>query len=73
MSEIDGAPTGYVYIHTALPSAQFFNHDAYAKDHKGDKDFDPDLLTDEETSTGYYTIWCVVMQLTSILRTTAAN
>jgi len=52
LSEIEGVPPGYAYIHTPLPSAQFFNHDAYAKDRKRDKDFDPDLLTDEETSTG---------------------
>ena len=45
-------PPGYVYIHTPLPSALFFNDDAYAKDRKRDKDFDPDLRTDEETSTG---------------------
>jgi len=52
LSEIEGVPPGYVYIHTSLPSAQFFNHDAYAKDRKRDKHFDPDLLTDEEISTG---------------------
>ena len=52
LSELEGVPPGYVYIHTSFPSAQFFNHDAYAKDRKRDKDFDPNLLTDEETSTG---------------------
>jgi len=52
ISSIEGVPPGYVYIHTPLPSAQFFNHDAYVQDHKRDKHFDPDLLTDEETSTG---------------------
>ena len=52
VSEIECLPPGYVFIHTPLPSAQFFNLDAYAKDHKRDKDFDPDLLTDEATSTG---------------------
>jgi len=52
LSEIDGVPPGYVYIRTSLPSAQFFNHDAYAKDQKLDKQFDPDLLTAEGTSTG---------------------
>jgi len=52
LSETEGVPPGYVYIHTPLPSAQCFNHDAYAKDRKRDKDIDPDLLTDEETSTG---------------------
>jgi len=51
-SEIDGVSPGYVYIHAPLPSAQFFNLDAYAKDRKRDKDFNPGLLTDEWTSTG---------------------
>jgi len=51
LSEIEGVPPGYVYILTPLPSAQFFNLDAYAKDRKRDKDFNPDLLTDEGTST----------------------
>ena len=71
--DIEGVPRRYVYIHTPLPCAQFFNLDADAKDCKRDKDCNPDLLTDEGTSTGYYTICCVVMQLTSILQTTAAN
>jgi len=52
VSEIDGVPPGHVYIHTPLPSTQFLNLDAYAKDRKCDKDFNPDLLTDEGTSTG---------------------
>jgi len=52
VSEIAGLPPGYLYIHTCLPTAQFFNHDAYAKDRKRDKDFNPDLLTDKGTSTG---------------------
>jgi len=52
ISEIEGVPPGYVYIHTPLPSAHFFILDSYAKDCKHDKDFNPDLLTDEGTSTG---------------------
>jgi len=36
-----------VYIHTPLPSAEFFNLDVYDKDRKRDKDLNPDLLTDE--------------------------
>ena len=50
-SQIDGVPPGYVYIQTPLPNAEFFNFDANAKDSKHDKDFIPDLLTDERTST----------------------
>jgi len=46
VSEFEGVPPGYVYMNTPLPSAQFFTVDAYAKDRKRDKDFNPDLLTD---------------------------
>jgi len=52
ISIIKGVPPGYVYIHTPLPCIQFFNLDAYAKDRQRDKDFNPDLLTDQGTSTG---------------------
>jgi len=48
----EGVLPGYVYIHTHLPSAQFSNLNAYAKDRKRDEDFNPDLLRDEGTSTG---------------------
>jgi len=51
-SETEGVPPGYEYIHTPLPSARFFNLDPYAKDCMHDKDFIPDLLTDESPSTG---------------------
>jgi len=50
--EIEGVPPGYVYRHTPLPNAQCFNLDTYAKDRKHHRDFIPDLLTDEGTSTG---------------------
>jgi len=73
ISEMEGVPPRSVYIHTPLPSAQFFNLDAYSKDHKCDKDFNPDLLTDEWTSTGLYAICYVVMQLISIFQTTPDN
>jgi hypothetical protein len=49
---MDGAPPGYVFIHTSLFNAQFFKHDAYAKDGKGNTHFIADLLTDQEPSTG---------------------
>ena len=52
VSEVEGVPPGYVSIHTLIPRAQFFNHDACAKDRKRDKDLNPDLLTNEGTSTG---------------------
>jgi len=66
-SETEGVPPEYVYIYTPLPSAQLFILNLYVKNHKCDKDFIPDLLTDEGPSTGYWTICCGVMQLTSIL------
>jgi len=62
----------YVYIYTPLPHAELFTLVAYAKDHKFDKEFVPDLLTDEETSTGLYTMCCVVMTLTFIVQMKAA-
>jgi len=51
-SEIEGMPPAYIYIHTSLYSAEFFNLDTYAKDCKRDKEFSPDWFTDEGTSTG---------------------
>jgi hypothetical protein len=50
-SKIEGVPPGYVYIHTPLPSTQFLNLNAYAKDRKRNDDFIPDLLTDIGLST----------------------
>jgi len=52
VSEAEGVRPGYVYIHTPFRSAQLCNLDAYAKDRKRDEDFNPDLLTDDGTSTG---------------------
>jgi len=50
--QIKGVPPRYVYIHTPLRSAQFFNLDAFAKDRKHNKGFNLDLLTAEGKSTG---------------------
>jgi len=72
-SEIDGVPPGKVYICTACPCAECSNHDEFTENRKHNKYFHPDILTDESPSTGWYTIWCVVMQLTSIVRTKLAN
>jgi len=52
VSEIEGVQPGYVYIPTPVPSDQFLKPDAYAEDRKRDKDFTPDWLTDNGTSTG---------------------
>jgi hypothetical protein len=43
--EIEGMPSRCVYMHSPLPNTQFFNHNAFAKDSKRDKDFIPDLLS----------------------------
>jgi len=51
-SQIVNLPARYVYSHTSTPCAEFFTPDAYAQDSQHDTDFDPDMLTDEETSTG---------------------
>jgi len=51
-SEIEVVLPGYVYTHTPVPNAQLLNLDAYVKDRKRNKDFIPDLLTEEVTSTG---------------------
>jgi len=60
-TEIEVAAPGYVNIHAPLPNAEFFNLDAYAKDHKHEKDFIPDLLTNHGPSTGQYVISGMVM------------
>jgi len=52
ISENECVPPVYVYIHTALPSAQILDRDTYGKDHKHNKDCIPDFLTDEGTFTG---------------------
>jgi len=61
-----------VYSHTPLPSTRFFNLDAYAQDSQPDTDYNPDMLTDEGSTTGLYTHCWVVMQQTFILQTRAA-
>jgi len=65
-SEIVNLPAGYTYSHTGLPCAESFDDD---EDTQHDTDFDPDMLTDE----GKYTICCVVMRLTFILKTKSAD
>ena len=65
-SEIVNLPAGYTYSHPALPCEEIFDDD---EDTQHDTDFHPDMLTDE----GRYTICCVVMRLTFILKTQAAD
>jgi hypothetical protein len=66
LAEIINLPARYTASHIALPCAECFEND---EDTKHDTDFDPDMLTDE----GWYTICCVVMRLTFILKTKAAD
>jgi hypothetical protein len=42
--EIAGKPFSCVYMHSPFPNTQFFNHNAFTKDSKRDKNFIPDLL-----------------------------
>jgi len=49
---IDNLPPEYESSLTPPPSAHFFNIDTYAQNSQYDKDFNPDLLTEEGTSTG---------------------
>jgi len=51
-SQIVNLLAGYTYWHTSLPSAEFFTLDASAQDSQHDTDCDPEMLTDEGTSTG---------------------
>jgi hypothetical protein len=43
--EIEGMPSRCLYMHSPLPNTQFFNHNAFAKESKHDKDLIPDLLS----------------------------
>jgi hypothetical protein len=43
--EIEGMPSSCVYMHSPLPNTQIFNHNAFAKESKRDKDCIPDLLS----------------------------
>jgi len=71
-SQILNLPAGYVYSHRFLPGADSPTPDGYAQDSPHNTNFDPDMLTDEGTCTGWYTTCCVVMHLTSIVKTRAA-
>jgi len=50
--EIINLPAGYTYSHTSLPCVESFTLDASAQKSEHDTDSDPDMLPDEETSTG---------------------
>jgi len=51
-SQIVNLPARYVYSHTFLGWAEFFTLDAAVQDSQHNTDLDPDMLTDERTSTG---------------------
>jgi len=40
-----------MYSHSSLPCAELYTLDVYAQESQHDTDFDPDILTDKETST----------------------
>jgi hypothetical protein len=72
-SGMEGVPPGCMYIHTPVRDTQFVNLNAYAKDHKCKVHCAPDSLTDDGTSSGWYTICYVVIHLASVLQITAAD
>jgi len=65
LSQIVKLPARYTYSNTALPCGEFVDDE----ETEHDTDFDLDMLTDE----GSYTLCGVVMQLTIILKTRAAD
>jgi len=71
--KIINLPATYAYSRISLSCTESFTLDISARDSEHNTDFDPDLSPDVGTSTGWYTIGGVVMQLSSILKTRAAN
>jgi len=55
--EIVGMPSSCVYIHCLHSTIRFFNHNAYPKDCKRDKDFIPDLLITLSAAWKYHWHW----------------
>jgi hypothetical protein len=51
-AKIINLPVGHAHSHTALPCAGNFTGNASALDNQHDNDFNPDMVTDEGTSTG---------------------
>jgi len=66
-SQIDTVLPWFAYIHCPLPNPQYLNPDAYSKDRKHNNTFNPDLQTNEDTSTHYYTICSVPRKIKFIL------
>jgi hypothetical protein len=52
--EIEGMPSRCVYMRSPLPNTQFFNHNAFAKDSKRDKECIPDLLSTLSAAWKYH-------------------
>jgi len=71
-SQNDNLPAANADPHVPLPKTQLPNLNALSEDSLNDEDCDPELLTDERTSCGWYTIFCVRMLLKYILKTRAA-
>jgi len=55
--EIEGMPSRCEYMHSPLPNTQFFNHIAFAKESKRDKDVIPDLLSTLSAAWKYCWHW----------------
>jgi hypothetical protein len=65
-SKVNSVPTGYPYLYPPLSNAQVLNLNVHANSSKQDKDLITDLLPEDRRTTGYYTIYCGVMQQTFI-------
>jgi len=50
--ELINVAAGHAYLHTSLPCTESFTLNISAQNSKHDIDFDPDVLPDEEISTG---------------------
>jgi hypothetical protein len=50
--QINNLLARYVYSHSSLPCTEVFTLDVYAQDCQHNTDCNPDMLTDEGTSTG---------------------
>ena len=70
-SEIEGVPPHFWYLYTALWWVKCLKPTEFTKDLKCKNESKSALLTVECPSTGQYTVYCVVMQLTSRLQMTA--
>jgi len=69
--QIVNLPAGYAYSYTFSRWVECVTLNESSQQSLHDTDVDSDMLIDEDTSTGWYTICCVVMQLASRMKTRA--